>query len=220
MGSTSLDGESKMTIGRPSQPEHHDYYSSAADHGMPQQPPFDFSRSGHTQAGYASYPGSYHPDDTSAASPSMSASPHGSVSQMDAYNSQPHSAHYHEYAQTAPSGHMYSNLPTTYISNNGSPDAPYYQSQGHVPSTVAYPASAPFSADYSSFAGSSDPSGLGRISAPVAPIKVHTYQPTAEKVAEAQKAARFAVGALAFDDVPAAVSFLKQSLELLTSPPT
>ncbi|URE41288.1 hypothetical protein MUK42_06983 [Musa troglodytarum] len=45
-----------------------------------------------------------------------------------------------------------------------------------------------------------------------------SYQPPADKIAEAHKAARFAVGALAFDDVPVAVDFLRRSLELLTNP--
>ncbi|KAK9084727.1 hypothetical protein Sjap_025138 [Stephania japonica] len=44
------------------------------------------------------------------------------------------------------------------------------------------------------------------------------YQPAPDKIAEAHKAARFAVGALAFDDVVVAVDFLKKSLELLTNP--
>ncbi|KAL1814836.1 hypothetical protein ACET3Z_017410 [Daucus carota] len=44
------------------------------------------------------------------------------------------------------------------------------------------------------------------------------YQPPPEKIAEAHKAARFAVGALAFDDVSIAVDYLKKSLELLTKP--
>ncbi|XP_073303642.1 protein HOMOLOG OF MAMMALIAN LYST-INTERACTING PROTEIN 5 [Primulina huaijiensis] len=44
------------------------------------------------------------------------------------------------------------------------------------------------------------------------------YQPPPEKIAEAHKAARFAVGALAFDDVVTAVEHLKKSLELLTNP--
>jgi len=44
------------------------------------------------------------------------------------------------------------------------------------------------------------------------------YQPSPEKIAEAHKAARFAVGALAFDDVAIAVDHLKKSLELLTNP--
>ncbi|KAL2523739.1 ProteinOF MAMMALIAN LYST-INTERACTING PROTEIN 5 [Abeliophyllum distichum] len=45
-----------------------------------------------------------------------------------------------------------------------------------------------------------------------------SYEPPPEKIAEAHKAARFAVGALAFDDVSVAVDFLKKSLELLTNP--
>ncbi|AET00604.1 putative vacuolar protein sorting-associate protein Vta1/Callose synthase [Medicago truncatula] len=45
-----------------------------------------------------------------------------------------------------------------------------------------------------------------------------SYQPPPERIAEAHKAARFAVGALAFDDVSIAVDYLKKSLELLTNP--
>ncbi|KAK4484789.1 hypothetical protein RD792_007383 [Penstemon davidsonii] len=45
-----------------------------------------------------------------------------------------------------------------------------------------------------------------------------SYQPPPEKIAEAHKSARFAVGALAFDDVSIAVEHLKKSLDLLTNP--
>lgn len=45
-----------------------------------------------------------------------------------------------------------------------------------------------------------------------------SYQPAVEKIAEAHKAARFAVGALAFDDVSIAVDHLKRALDLLTNP--
>eukprot|EP00850_Spirogloea_muscicola_P019579 SM000194S04815 [mRNA] locus=s194:84961:86848:- [translate_table: standard] len=45
-----------------------------------------------------------------------------------------------------------------------------------------------------------------------------SYQPPPEKVVDAHKAARFAVSALAFDDIPTAVAYLQQSLELLTRP--
>ncbi|WCJ33001.1 hypothetical protein M5689_014388 [Euphorbia peplus] len=44
------------------------------------------------------------------------------------------------------------------------------------------------------------------------------YMPPPEKIAEAHKAARFAVGALAFDEVSVAVEHLRKSLELLTNP--
>ncbi|KAL3685758.1 hypothetical protein R1sor_003780 [Riccia sorocarpa] len=49
-------------------------------------------------------------------------------------------------------------------------------------------------------------------------VSASSYQPTPDKVAEAHKAARFAVSALAFDDVPAAIEYLRKSMELLTSP--
>ncbi|KAF3454025.1 hypothetical protein FNV43_RR04470 [Rhamnella rubrinervis] len=64
----------------------------------------------------------------------------------------------------------------------------------------------------------------GTVSEPNAPSSAKTfeydcnYQPSPEKIAEAHKAARFAVGALAFDDVSVAVDFLRKSLELLTNP--
>ncbi|KAK9673843.1 hypothetical protein RND81_12G193300 [Saponaria officinalis] len=45
-----------------------------------------------------------------------------------------------------------------------------------------------------------------------------SYQPPPDKIAEAQKAARFAVGALAFDEVPVAVEHLRKALEYLTNP--
>lgn len=44
------------------------------------------------------------------------------------------------------------------------------------------------------------------------------YKPTPGQVVEAHKASRFAVSALAFDDIPTAISYLRKSLELLTSP--
>ncbi|XP_021838133.1 protein HOMOLOG OF MAMMALIAN LYST-INTERACTING PROTEIN 5 [Spinacia oleracea] len=44
------------------------------------------------------------------------------------------------------------------------------------------------------------------------------YQPSSDKIAEAHKAARFAVGALAFDEVPVAVEHLRKALEYLTNP--
>jgi vacuolar protein sorting-associated protein VTA1 len=45
-----------------------------------------------------------------------------------------------------------------------------------------------------------------------------SYQPSVENISEAHKAARFAVGALAFDDVVVAVDHLKRALDLLTNP--
>ncbi|KAG6405303.1 hypothetical protein SASPL_132890 [Salvia splendens] len=47
-----------------------------------------------------------------------------------------------------------------------------------------------------------------------------SYQPPPEKIAEAHKEARFAVGALAFDEVSTAVDHLKKALDLLTNQST
>ncbi|PKI59139.1 hypothetical protein CRG98_020505 [Punica granatum] len=44
------------------------------------------------------------------------------------------------------------------------------------------------------------------------------YQPPPEKIAEAHRVAKFAVGALAFDDVSGALDYLRKSVELLTNP--
>ncbi|XP_062077568.1 protein HOMOLOG OF MAMMALIAN LYST-INTERACTING PROTEIN 5 isoform X2 [Humulus lupulus] len=87
-----------------------------------------------------------------------------------------------------------------------------YTSQSAPPTTSYQPAAQPQSTSRNSSFKEPAP----------APAKSYeydcNYQPPPDKVAEAQKAARFAVGALAFDDVSIAVDFLRKSLELLTNP--
>ncbi|KAF7831335.1 MAMMALIAN LYST-INTERACTING PROTEIN 5-like protein [Senna tora] len=82
--------------------------------------------------------------------------------------------------------------------------------------------SAPLTTNYSSSAQHNSNSRNGTFSEPNSASQAYqydsNYQPSPEKVAEAHKAARFAVGALAFDDVSVAVDYLKKSLELLTKP--
>lgn len=82
--------------------------------------------------------------------------------------------------------------------------------------------SAPLTANYSSSAQHNLSSRNGTVSEPTSTSQTYqydsNYQPSPEKVAEAHKAARFAVGALAFDDVSVAVDYLRKSLELLTKP--
>ncbi|KAJ6845200.1 MAMMALIAN LYST-INTERACTING PROTEIN 5-like protein [Iris pallida] len=95
---------------------------------------------------------------------------------------------------------------------HGAPDATY-TNQPSVPSVQ----------NYSSPSTNYDCGSNGNRAAPPAPTAPSyaydpNYQPSVEKIAEAHKAARFAVGALAFDDVPVAVDFLRKSLELLTNP--
>ena len=82
--------------------------------------------------------------------------------------------------------------------------------------------SAPLTTNHSSSAQYSSSSRNGTVLEPNSATQTYqydsNYQPAPEKIAEAHKAARFAVGALAFDDVSVAVDYLKKSLELLTNP--
>ncbi|KAG4952915.1 hypothetical protein AAZX31_14G018100 [Glycine max] len=82
--------------------------------------------------------------------------------------------------------------------------------------------SAPLTTNHSSSAQHSSGSRNGTVVEPKPTTQTYqydsSYQPAPEKIAEAHKAARFAVGALAFDDVSIAVDYLKKSLELLTNP--
>ncbi|KAK4363907.1 hypothetical protein RND71_015265 [Anisodus tanguticus] len=95
----------------------------------------------------------------------------------------------------------------------------YYQGSDTSYSTLP-PSSTPNYPSNSQY-NSSDRNGSAAEAA-VPPAKTYqydsNYQPLPDKIAEAHKAARFAVGALAFDDVYIAVDYLKKSLELLTNP--
>ncbi|XP_059666456.1 protein HOMOLOG OF MAMMALIAN LYST-INTERACTING PROTEIN 5 [Cornus florida] len=104
------------------------------------------------------------------------------------------------------------------------PAAPSHYPSYHQGSDASYPtSSATTQPNYQTPAQYDSGSRNGTVSEAV-PTSAQTYQydsnyqPPAEKIAEAHKAARFAVGALAFDDVSVAVDFLKKSLELLTIP--
>ncbi|XP_054799615.1 protein HOMOLOG OF MAMMALIAN LYST-INTERACTING PROTEIN 5 [Prosopis cineraria] len=94
----------------------------------------------------------------------------------------------------------------------------YYQGSGGSYSSE----SAPRTTNYSSGALHDSSSRSGTVLEPTSTSQTYqydsNYQPPPEKVAEAHKAARFAVGALAFDDVSVAVDYLRKSLELLTKP--
>ncbi|KAH0458163.1 hypothetical protein IEQ34_013478 [Dendrobium chrysotoxum] len=92
-------------------------------------------------------------------------------------------------------------------------DLPYSQESTATPSVSNYQSTAQYNNPNST--GNQPGSSIS----PAASYKYDSnYQPPVEKIAEAHKAARFAVGALAFDDVPVAVDFLRRSLELLTNP--
>lgn len=93
----------------------------------------------------------------------------------------------------------------------------------HQPSHYQESMAAPSISTYKSTLQYSSPSGNGNHPgsslSPAASFKHDiNYLPPVEKISEAHKAAKFAVGALAFDDVPVAIDFLRRSLELLTNP--
>ena len=101
------------------------------------------------------------------------------------------------------------------------PGAPQYPSAAQHPSSQQAP--------HGGFRHSEPAAGLARTSS--APVGAESgagyelngkydsdFKPPAEKIADAHKISRFAVSALAFDDVPTAIEYLRKSLELLTSP--
>ncbi|MCO5552388.1 hypothetical protein L7F22_005899 [Adiantum nelumboides] len=217
--SSPLDGGPKASFNQASQSDRQDHY---IDHRS-QQHPQDFTHTGQTQGGYAATPGMYQPSSMPGPSAVSSSAALNSQGSMDQYYNQQHTGQYPGYTPATASGHVYPSVQGSYSGSNGVSEAAYYQSQprGPYPNAVSFPSSAPFSADYGSFASTStnDPAGLGRTTSdPLSNTKISTYHPPPDKITEAQKAAKFAVSALAFDDVPTAVSYLKQALELLTTP--
>lgn len=104
------------------------------------------------------------------------------------------------------------------------PAAPTHQPSYYQGSDAAYASSSPSNtATYASTPQYSPSPQNGKLSEVLPPASERyeydsSYQPPPEKIAEAHKAARFAVGALAFDEVYVAVEHLKKSLELLTNP--
>ncbi|CAL9166892.1 unnamed protein product [Musa hybrid cultivar] len=120
---------------------------------------------------------------------------------------------YHNF-QSCPSYHdsTFPAAPTHQPAFHHGPDVA--SSHHSAPSFPNYPSTVPFSGN-----------GNGNVNHAVPPAPSvenykydSNYQPSVEKIGEAHKAARFAVGALGFDDVPVAVDFLRRSLELLTNP--
>lgn len=109
------------------------------------------------------------------------------------------------------------------LSESSLPSAPSHYPYYQGPETAYSPHSNPAATSRPPADQYASSNRNGSVSDPVpAPAKVYeydsNYQPPPEKIAEAHKAARFAVGALAFDDVSVAVDYLKKSLELLTNP--
>ncbi|KAL3636987.1 hypothetical protein CASFOL_019286 [Castilleja foliolosa] len=166
------------------------------------------------RSGFATMP------DPTRLDPPAARIPPDSVSSPQAYNQ--NNLHQHTYFSRQPSN------ANNYTSDNNSLHQPPSNiSEQHFnsyPSFQSYPSFTesslpPAPTHNSSFADLSPPSNtLAYASTPQQNLNSSSYQPPPEKIAEAHKAARFAVGALAFDDVSIAVEHLKKSLELLTNP--
>jgi vacuolar protein sorting-associated protein VTA1 len=142
---------------------------------------------------------------------------------------------YHDAAGGLPQVSQPSYNPQQNWSNSpfNEPPQPSYPSffppgaSGYHPATPQYPSTTHEPQDNSGFAGVR-PSHTRTTSAPGAPelsggYNVNgtydsNYEPTPAQIAEAHKISRFAVSALAFDDIPTAISYLQKALELLTSP--
>ncbi|KAG4161690.1 hypothetical protein ERO13_D01G071200v2 [Gossypium hirsutum] len=149
----------------------------------------------------------------------------------------PHAYHHQPYSQE-PQQHLPHNFPSVDIppylypnfqsypsfSESSLPSAPSHYPSYYQGAEISYtPQSAPPTTSYSSTSQYSSTSRNETVSEPAPTMSQEhqydiNYQPPPEKIAEAHKAARFAVGALAFDDVSVAIDYLKKSLELLTNP--
>ncbi|GLJ42486.1 hypothetical protein SUGI_0880580 [Cryptomeria japonica] len=125
-----------------------------------------------------------------------------------------HSQAPQDFSQSHPAVHC-----SSYYSVQGRPqDAPGGQLGAGIPIQFAYNSVAGINAAYVESTPLEHATSVPTFAPAAAYFYDSSYQPPPAKIAEAHKAARFAVGALAFDDVPTAVDHLKRSLELLTLP--
>lgn len=238
--------ESPPSIPPASQSYEKDHYQSPGNTPVsPSTSPPQFHENGnyqssaYTPASVPSYPGNmppsssypnsdYYPDESSIHPPatdrresSYSQPPHHQTFQPEPLQPPPQHYSSHEFP---PAPYSYPNFQSYPSFNDQSlpaapTHAPHYQGsdasylQQSAPPASSYQPSIPYSSTGSSGARSEP-------APPPAPTFQYdsNYEPPPEKIAEAHKAARFAVGALAFDDVAVAVDFLRKSLELLTNP--
>ncbi|ONK69272.1 uncharacterized protein A4U43_C05F21120 [Asparagus officinalis] len=248
IGSNESFSTSKPVAGSPSQHVEKDFGRSESFQNnytgadLPSQPldRVNSYNASHPPASPSTYPtndyppGGYHQPSPSnsyqpppSGTPDISSYPQHYHSQSYPNDQQPISQNYHPenpsppYScpnfQTYPSFHdtSFPAAPTHQPSYYHDADASFSR-QSSAPSVPNYPSQA---MKYDSGAGNGN-HVAPQAPPPAAPTYTYdsNYQPPVEKIYEAHKAARFAVGALAFDDVPVAVEFLRKSLELLTNP--
>ncbi|XP_031286603.1 protein HOMOLOG OF MAMMALIAN LYST-INTERACTING PROTEIN 5 isoform X2 [Pistacia vera] len=223
--------DSHYSTNVPPPPQFHDKVNDQQSADIPPSPPsHDFhpppplSRSesstySNPTAGYPShdYPP---PPPVNRSESSMFSQPyHHQSYQQEPQQHLPHSYPSHDSAFNYPNFQSYPSFTESSLPSVPSHYPSYYQ--GSETSYSSHSASPTTSYPSTSQHISSSRNGTISEPAPAATEKYHyncNYRPTPEKIAEAHKAARFAVGALAFDDVSVAVEHLKKSLELLTNP--
>ncbi|XP_044508973.1 protein HOMOLOG OF MAMMALIAN LYST-INTERACTING PROTEIN 5-like [Mangifera indica] len=214
-------------------PQFHDNVNNQHSADIPPSPP---SRDFHPPPPLTRSESSTYSNPT-AGYPSHDYHPPPPVNRSD--SSQFSQSYHHQSYQQEPQQHLSHNYPSYETPSFNYPNFQSYPSftESSLPSVLSHhpsyyqssetsysPHSAPPTTSYPSTSQYTSSSRNGAISEPAAPAaaeKYHydsNYQPPPEKIAEAHKAARFAVGALAFDDVSVAVEHLKKSLELLTNP--
>ncbi|XP_057765573.1 early nodule-specific protein 2-like [Salvia miltiorrhiza] len=160
--------------------------------------------------------------------------PNGSEHSVYHHQSHPHPPYQPEPHQSIPQNYPSHDIPSfashpnfqSYLSFTESslPAAPshypYYQGSDVATYTSSPPSNAavPY-ASTPKYSSSGKNGSLSEVSSPTSERYEYdsSYQPPPEKIVEAHNAARFAVGALAFDEVSVAVDHLKKALDLLTN---
>ncbi|CAN6214152.1 unnamed protein product [Urochloa humidicola] len=186
------------------------------------KPPSNFSPPPYTRTDYPSNDG-YNPHSNDK--PDVSAYPQ--TYQPPPYTIEPQHTSQDYYSTETPAvPYNYPNFQSyPSFQDSTSPSVPTHQSfypASDSPAATSYsPASNPSAPTH--YHSTADSTSQAPQVTPVAPPASQykydsSYQPEVEKIAEAHKAARFAVGALAFDDVSVAVDHLKRALDLLTNP--
>ncbi|XP_062228789.1 protein HOMOLOG OF MAMMALIAN LYST-INTERACTING PROTEIN 5-like isoform X2 [Phragmites australis] len=182
--------------------------------------PSNYSPPPYTRTDYPSSDG-YNPHSNDK--PDVSAYPQ--TYQPPPYTIEPqHTSQNYYSTETPPAPYNYPNFQSyPSFQDSTSPSVPTHQSSfypaGDGPAATSYsPASNPSAPTHHSSADSAY-QATTTAAPPASQYRYDSnYQPEVVKIAEAHKAARFAVGALAFDDVSVAVDHLKRALDLLTNP--
>uniref|UniRef100_A0A0D9WPQ2 Vta1/callose synthase N-terminal domain-containing protein n=1 Tax=Leersia perrieri TaxID=77586 RepID=A0A0D9WPQ2_9ORYZ len=189
------------------------------------KPPSNYSSPPYTRTDYPSND-SYNPQSNDK--PDVSAYPYSH--HQPPYTIEPqHTSQNYYSTETPPAPYNYSNFQSyPSFQDSSVPSVPtnqpsfYSATSSDGTSAVSYsPSASNYSAptQYHSSADNTHQVTPPAAAPPTSQYKYDSsYQPEVEKIAEAHKSARFAVGALAFDDVSVAVDHLKRALDLLTNP--